>query len=457
VTRVSVTEKVRPALGRALVRDVGETTAPFSRLLYLGTLGTVLWAPLAFGSVEPWALGILKVVAFALLIAWAIGVALEGRAVVSASPLQWPLYGGVALGVFQVLPLGLGPQGGPVSLDPFATRQTTLALLALALLFSMALVSLDNRERLRRAALAVFWLGFALSVFGIIQHLSGTTSIYWVRDVSHVVNLPFGPFVNKNHFAGLMELWLPIGLGLLIAGAVPRDARILTAFAGGVIGVAIVLSRSRAGTLSLIAELLFLGVIALTSFDNRGWSRRRRLAMGAVGIIVLALSISLGVRWIGSEPVVSGFSKLSEDIQSTDAISRRGIFEDTWSMIADRPGFGAGLGAYAAAFTAYGRGAGTVGVPQAHNDYLQVFADGGIIGVTLALLFAVFLSVSGMRGIRRGDPVLRGVAAGALAGCFGLLVHSIADFNLQIPSNALAFLFSSALVARAASIRSRDA
>lgn len=88
----------------------------------------------------------------------------------------------------------------------------------------------------------------------------------------------------------------------------------------------------------------------------------------------------------------------------------------------------------------------------AHDDYLQVVADGGIPGALLAILFVGVVGTSLVRAVRIGDPVLRGVALGAGAGCVGLLIHSVVDFNLQIPSNAIAFLFASAMVVRASSI-----
>ena len=121
-------------------------------------------------------------------------------------------------------------------------------------------------------------------------------------------------------------------------------------------------------------------------------------------------------------------------------------------MVEDHPAFGVGLGAYATAFTAYDRGAGVFVVQQAHNDYLQLLAEGGLVGAALGAFFLAFLSISAWRGLQRRDPVAQGVALGATAGCFGLLMHSLVDFNLQIPSNALAFLFSSALVTRAATV-----
>jgi O-antigen ligase len=117
-------------------------------------------------------------------------------------------------------------------------------------------------------------------------------------------------------------------------------------------------------------------------------------------------------------------------------------------MIQANPFFGVGLGAYETAFSIYTRSDGSIKVPQAHNDYLQVVADCGIVGGVIALWFIVLLFRAVSRGIKSSDPLQAGLALGGGAGIFALLVHSLFDFNLQLPSNALLFLLLSAVVAQ---------
>lgn len=423
--------------------------APWSRVLYPFVLATVLWAPLPFGSVEAWAVGLLRLIAFALASVWAVVAIRQMRFVVASSPIQLVLVGAVLLGLAQTVRF----DGTTISADPFATRQFLLTLTAMSLLFSLALVALDTRARLLGAALAVFWCGFAISVFGIVQNLSGTTSIYWFREINHEGVSIFGPFVNKNHFAGLVELWAPVGVGLAITGAIPGGARFVTAFAAVVMGVAVAISRSRAGVLCFAAEFAALGLLVLASFSRRQDMDRRKLGAALVlGIALLAAGVWVGVGWVGLDSVARGLSRLPDEIYATDQISRKGIWLDTIRLIEDHPAVGVGLGAYATAFPQYGSGPGIFIVRQAHNDYLQALAEGGIVGGLLAVLFGWFLVRSLLHGLQRRDRVARGVALGAAAGCVGLLLHSLVDFNLQIPSNALAFLFSTALVVRAAAL-----
>ena len=417
------------------------------RLLFLGAVGVVFWAPLPFGSVEPWAVGILRIAAFGLVILWAVRGALTGALNVSTSPLQLVLYAAVALAFLQTLPIL--SDGARISVDPFSTRQTALTLLAFALLFSLLLSVLDRRSRIVGVAWALFVFAAALSLFGIVQQLSGTRDIYWFRP-SPVETL-FGPFVNKNHFAGLMELLLPMGIGFLVTGAVARDRKFLVLFAAVVIGLAVALSRSRGGAAALVAAIVFLVVMALATSRRAQRSRSVSFAVArAVGAVALVGAIGLGVVWLGSDAVVDSFASLPADAAAVDATSRRGIWNATLALAADHPVTGAGLGAYGTAIVAYWPSSEYATLLQAHNDHLQVVADAGIAGAVLGILFAVGLGFYFVKGIHHKDPAMRAVALGAGAGIFGLLIHGLVDFNMQIPSNALMFLLSSALVVRVA-------
>lgn len=410
---------------------------------------TALWAPLPFGSVEAWAVGLLRLAAFGLVSVWAVGCAVRGALLVDSSPLQLVLFASAALAFLQSVAL---TDAGAVSVDPYASRQSAVTLLALALLFSTALVALDRRSRLARAASALFWLGFALSVVAILQSLAGVTKIYGLRETSASF---FGPFANRNHFAGLMEVLLPLGLGPLITGAVPRERRLLVGFAGLVIMVAVVLSGSRGGMLSLVASLVFLGILTLVTQPTQEATRWKTAAAGALGGVALAACVAVAVFWVGADRVAVSLENLPETATSESTTSRNGIWRDVMPMVAARPALGSGVGAFGVAFSAATAAPGSALVRHVHNDYLQVLVDAGAVGGLLAILFGVGLGGAVIRGLRRRDPVTKGITLGAAAGCFGLLVHSFVDFNMQIPSNALAFLFASALVVRAGRVVER--
>jgi len=166
-------------------------------------------------------------------------------------------------------------------------------------------------------------------------------------------------------------------------------------------------------------------------------------------VAAIIIIIAAGLIWIGPDSVVDRIAQSSTD-QSTETFftSRGWIWRDTVSIIKANPFFGAGLGAFQTAYPIYSQSNGSLLVGQAHNDYLQVLADGGIIGGLIALWFIILISRAIARGLKSRDAHLAGLALASGAGIFGLLVHSLFDFNLQIPSNALLFLLFSALASR---------
>jgi O-antigen ligase len=175
------------------------------------------------------------------------------------------------------------------------------------------------------------------------------------------------------------------------------------------------------------------------------WVKRLGGALAITGAIVV------GVFWIGAEGLVNRAAqtidsvKTSADQQNT-FFSRPEIWKDTWALVRANAFFGIGLGAYKAVFPQYARHDGMYVVDYAHNDYLQILSDGGIIGGALALCFLLLLGRTIWRALQAADPLEAGLALGAGAGLVALLVHSVFDFNLQIPSNALLFVFLSSVV-----------
>jgi O-antigen ligase len=172
---------------------------------------------------------------------------------------------------------------------------------------------------------------------------------------------------------------------------------------------------------------------------------------------VILLAIVGGVGWLGSERVTERLAIKQEVAKSGTYLSALSIYSgnrlelwrDSWALFRSRPMTGAGLGAFETVFPAYNRqnNPGVV-ASQAHNDYLQVLTDGGIIGGVIALWF---LSVTGLairRGIQSQEPMMNFYALGCGASIVGLLVHSLFDFNLQLPSHALLFITFSAIAAQ---------
>jgi O-antigen ligase len=303
-----------------------------------------------------------------------------------------------------------------------------------------------------------------------VQHFTWSGRFYWIRPT--LATNPFGPFANHNHFAGYMELLIPLPIALVLTRAVGREVRVLYGFAAAIMGLAMVVSLSRGGLISLAAMLMFLVLVSIRVPRiwrlERGRSQFReadRKGPGAVlggfravasQVIVVAAIVAVigaGVLWIGADPVIQRVTQgqpVEGLPQETFSTSRGWIWRDTISMIRANPLLGVGLGAYVTAFSLYSKSDGSLKVPQAHNDYLQVVADGGIVGGLIALWFVVVVFRVVTRGLKSRDPMLSGLALGSSAGIVGILVHSLFDFNLQIPSNALLFLVLAAVASNVA-------
>lgn len=421
----------------------------------------VVLSTLAYGTVHSWSLALFQVGAALIIVLWAADAWRTGVLRLSRNSLQWPLIGLCIIGFVQLLPLGggratdaLANASRSLSLDPYSTRMALVQVLSLLIYFAATLAFTDSPRRLLLLVRTITIFGFLLAIFGLIQSFVSPTKIYGLRELSGV-STPFGPFINRHHFAGYMEMTLALPLGLLFSGATESDKRPLYIFAVVIMGIALILTNSRGGIISLFALICFLaGVAGIGARATRGEKdlnetegrqRRVRAAMirAAVG---LALFIGLlgGVVLVGGESVLSRFVGT---INANDPTNGRTHF---WSValevIRHHPITGAGLGAFGMAYTQFDSSSGAVlRLEQVHNDYLQVLADTGVIGAALGLFFIVTLFRMGFARRESEDVFRSGVAMGALAGCFAVLVHSFFDFTLHTTSNALLFLVIAAL------------
>lgn len=409
---------------------------------------------LAYGTVHYWSLAIFQASAAFIVVLWTVDAWGTGVLRISRNQLQWPLVGLFVIGVIQLFPLGSAPDAAlPVapakslSLDPYSTRFVLVQLLALMIYFAAALVFTDSPRRLRALVRTIIIFGFFLAIFGLVQSFTSPTKIYWFRELPQ--SIAFGPFINRHHFAGYMELTLALPLGLLFSGAVERDKRVLYIFAAALMGVALVMTASRGGIISLVAELFFLaavtGVRRKREADGATEKSDRTRAAAVRAGLAFAFIIALfaGVVAFGGEDSLSRFvGTVNADDPTTGRTHFWGV---TLDVIRDHPWVGAGLGAYSLAYPRYDSHNGLFRVEQAHNDYLQVLSDAGVAGALLGLFFIVTLFRVGSERRETKDLFRRGVATGALAGCFAVLVHSFFDFTLHTTSNALLFLILAAL------------
>ncbi|MCA1591761.1 MAG: O-antigen ligase family protein [Acidobacteria bacterium] len=436
----------------------------WSRFIILALCMALVLSALAFGTVHAWSLAVFQGGAALVVALWMMDAWRSRTLRFSRNLLQLPLLGLIVLGFIQLMPLGAGGSGDigagllttePVrslSFDPYATRVVIIQLLALLVYFAAALAFIDTPRRLRLITRTVIIFGFVLALFGLMQHFLNPYVIYWLREPKQAQ--PFGPFINRHHFAGYMELVLALPLGLLFSGAVERDRVPLYAFASVLMCIALVMTNSRGGIVSMLAEILFLFIITASIGRRRGGDKeedavdgrsRLRAAATRAGLgFAMILAVFMLVLYFGGEESLSRFVGT---VNAQDPTTGRAHFwKGTVALIKDHPLTGVGLGAFSAVYPRYDTGSsGLYRLEQAHNDYLQILSDGGIVGGALGLIFLAALFLTAFRRMATHDKFRRGVALGALAGCAGVLVHSFFDFTLHTTANALLFLFLAAL------------
>ena len=450
----------------------------FPASLALGVLVAIsVLAPWWFGAVLPEALFAASALA---LLAGALALAAgawRGGTALPAVPL-WPLAAFVALIVLQLVPLPgalhavlapgshavwhpaapevaavLGTGAHPVSVDPDSTLRGIALTGGLALLALLAGPAFSRPDRAVRALAVVAAGGVLLSAYAIFARARFGALLYGTIAVPTVS--PYGPFVNKNHFAGwiAMATLLVAGLALGLADRARGHAGDWTTDprAGGVIlSIAAALAMALAG----LASLSRGGAFALAAGGGcfavlrlfRGRKRRRALWP----TLVLA-----GV--LGSILVVLVPPEARERVRTLSGASfRLDTWRDSLRLAASSPALGYGLGAFHDAYPRFKRGNGMVRVEHAENDYIETLTETGGPGLALALAgFALLLGAAG-RGIATGsERAVRGIGTGAVAALAALAAHSAVDFDLRIPSNAALAALAAAAAAGAAGVRPR--
>ena len=346
----------------------------------------------------------------------------------------------------------------PLSLTPSDTARGLGVYLVHLALFMVVFHQLDRRKGATRWGFLLAALVGLLAGIGILQSLTSDGKLYWWRGGGP--HHSFGPFVNANNFAGWMEMALPVVIGTTIALWVgtrrrgdrgPSGAAVLLSAFVSILGLtAFVLAMSRGGFLALFgAAAIALLVLAL----------RRRIRPGMVALALIPVVAALGLAaWIDLEGLTERYGTLTDVQEERSFTTRLDFSKRALTMASDFPVLGSGFGSFREAHYLYSPGTSNQELARAHNDYAQLAAECGFLGL-FAMLWALWVVVR--RGVGTGLLSRRNVAPytlqGAAIGVIALLLHSFVDFNLQIYSNSLLFVFLVALLMRAAADREAEA
>ncbi|MFL6230482.1 MAG: O-antigen ligase family protein [Pyrinomonadaceae bacterium] len=430
-----------------------------SLVVFGGLLLIVFAAPLPYGSVEPWWEALFECLVFLLAALSLLGWLVKGGHLLAREflPLVAPPFALAAYACAQTVPLfaasaaGAGAQ--PISFDPFATHLAAIRFLALAIFLALLLRHTTNARRLRALACAVISVALLSALFGLARQVSQRGAEGFILPYLRPAT-GYAQFVNKNHYAFLAEMAFGLLAGLaagLFAGRRAARGRVLIYVALAVpVWATLVLSNSRGGVLAMLCQVVFIalaygaGRTKRRREDETAVTPRSRATTFALRVALacaLVAVIIFGVIWVGGDPLAERMASVREETQvsSTDDPSRTGraaIWEATWRLALAHPIAGTGFGGYWIAVTNFHDGSGALVPQQAHNDYLELWASGGVISVALAVWFVVAALRPARARLADPDPFRRAVALGALTGLFGVAVHSLVDFGLHLLGNA---------------------
>lgn len=417
------------AANSALTALSGPPSASRQRkaVIFWGVAGLLIFGPLAFGAVEAWSLFLIQVCAALLLALWVLDQVVTRKLEIRTSPLFAPL---LLFGALVFLQLGAG-----LSAYAYATEAEGMKYATYFILFFLASQT-GEAEDWRRLATLLVGFGFLLAMFAIVQDLTSNGKLYWMRVPTRGGSI-YGPYVNRNHYAGLMEMLTPFAVVAALGRSLSSEKRALMAFAAIIMGGSIFLSRSRGGLLALAVQLLVLGVV----YFRRGTSRKLIAGLLAVGFAAGGF-----VLWLDRGKMVTRLEGMPET--GTEAMEgvRLNVLRDSLKMAADRPLAGWGLGTFPVVYPQYRSFYTSKFVNQAHNDYVQVLVEMGVPGFILVVWGMVVFFRKAFHKMDRGPALLRSPVLAATVACTGLLVHSFLDFNLHIPANAALFAVLCALV-----------
>jgi len=428
------------------------------RIAEIGLIAATVLAVLAFGGTDPLFFSVVQIVLLGLGI---LALVTQGKpsAGQAGFPLAIPLFL-VAVVLLQIAPLPtsvvqlFGDTGsqlsrasfGSLSIAPYETLSHLIILLTYLAAFYLTLVVCQRPNGSRHLIFAFLALGIFEACYGLFQYLTGWQQIFaYVK--KHNLEQATGTYINPNHYAGLLEMVLPFALALAFYqfGKIPKpqvrmqgffshqefQKSVLWLFLAIVLFVGLAFSQSRMGIVSAVVSTLLLFTLIVTS-------GLRRINAPFLAAVFLSAAIWM-VVWIGPEPIIGRFEALGQEYAATGQ-NRWAIWQDTLLLIRQHPWLGSGFGTFPIAYTSVQTALLSWFVDHAHNDYLQLASEVGL-PMGLLLFGAVFyLLLQSIRRFHIGRPLFdRAVALGSFGGLVAILLHSLTDFNLYIPANALGF------------------
>ena len=407
-----------------------EVARPQPSVGVFGLIALLAFGVLAFGAVDEWSTFAFEAGAAVLFLAWAGQQFLSGQVKLSNHPLYAP-----ALLFFLLI---LAQIVFRSSAYAYVTKYEMLQYAAYGVVLLLAAEWVQGENARKKFALTIIVFGALYSFFALAQEMTSNGKIFWVF-APRFNGAIYGSYVNHNHYAGLMEMLVPMPLVVTMGHLLKGGKRALMAFCTVLMASTIFLSRSRGGMIAFVLQIVLFA--ALTLYQRRN----PRVAISLLAVCVLVLGFLV---FIGKGQVLGRLGDLAPG-------TRLNMTQDCLRMFTHRPLWGWGLGTFPTVYPSYRSFYTNLFVNEAHNDYAQLLVETGMLGFALMLWFLLCLYRRGFPKSRRWEFKWDGaLSLAALLGCTGILFHSFVDFNLQIPANAAIFYALAALAASELSPRS---
>jgi O-antigen ligase len=421
-------------------------------VIFVCLLAVIVITLIPYGTVDPWWEAAFECAVLALTALWICEVLLRGNWQAKRLFILLPMAILTAYAFFQTVQLPefifSSPNGplGPrrtLTIDRYQTHLTAVKMLVLTLFTGMLLLHTSSSKRFIWLVRVVIGVGLFSAVFGILRQLLQSPSSTQGFGLPFLYyGMGYGQFISSNAFAYVAEMSFALVLGLFLGGGVRRDRIPIYVAVAALIWTALVLSNSRGGILAMICQAIFILFVGLRwYFDHQGRRLDRKKAgpnfigfvVRTVVVLVIAATLIIGVVWMGGDRLAGK----QANNQNYDGTTRSEIWHSTWNLVKQHPFSGVGFGAYFLAIPQFQAGSGRLKVEQAHNDYLDLAASGGVIAVGLALWFIGMIIWRARWSLKSADSYRRAGALGALGGLLSVSVHSFVDFGLQLTGIAV--------------------
>lgn len=391
----------------------------YKNIIWCGIAIVLVFAPLARGAVRLWSITAVEIGIVILSFIWLVKFVNSGKEF-RRTAIDLPIWLFVCVAIVSAV----------AGIYKYASILELVRLLTAVAMFYLVVNNFSRRLAVRIVSLIIV-MGTSMSILGLAQYFLGLGHSWWVPD-----KFLAATYVNHNHFAGYLELCIPLAIGFFLSikkddiGSVFnfRFVRFLLVCCILVMALAMVFSQSRGAWLSLTISLIVMNILLI---------KRRLLMPKSVYISFFLIAIAVAY-------VYGGYDDVSERLRSVEEISeeaslavRAKIWRGSLSMIKDNPVIGTGIGTFVWGFPVYRPEGMAVQANYAHNDYLHIAVEMGVLAVALMLWIGSAVLKAGFRKTNVDFELIDGIILGCSVGILSLALHGLVDFNFHIPANML--------------------